>query len=477
MDPMPLNLVARVVGAGIPAPAHLHRVVTGAAHSTESVKPGYIFFAERGFRHDGHDFLDQAAKQGAVAAVVERHTSSLLPQLLVPSSRIALGRLAAWHRSSFAHPVIGVTGSVGKTSTKEMIAEVVNRVFGSVHSSRGNWNNEVGMPLELLKGGLDEQVSVLELAMRGANQIEYLSSILRPTVGVITNAQWSHVGILGSQAAIASAKMEIARGVDSEGTLVVPCGDDRLIAPFSVAKRRMLTFGTDAVADFQVTNLTLDARGRPSFRINGVPFHLQGVAGEFHSLNAAAAAAALSCTGISIEQVAAALADYRAPAYRGDELSTEFGARIVNATYNASPDSVLANLKTMDHLSKSGIHCIVVLGDMAELGEFSAQLHRAVAAFVETSSIGRVIIIGDEFAKVLAGSSDPRWQICRTVEDAATLVRSQAGPDSWVLAQASRQVRLEKLVHSLAAPQPNGHRKMALEWRLLEQQGHMAKSN
>ena len=271
---------------------------------SSEVEPGSLFVALKGNRADGHDFLQDVKNRGAVGAVVEQQIEHIdLPQFVVPSSVEALGQLSKIWRGRLNIPLVAVTGSVGKTSTKDMIAHILSVNFNT-HKGRKNFNNQLGVPIELSHLTQEHECSVLEFGMRGKNQINYLSKIARPTIGVITNIGMSHIEHLGSIDEIARAKIEILEGIDSGGTLVLN-SDDKYFDTFkNESSCEVISFGESANSDFRISDIHLTSKGNPVFRINGIPITVNQSIGKHHAYNAGAAFAVASIMGVLPEVIA-----------------------------------------------------------------------------------------------------------------------------------------------------------------------------
>lgn len=372
--------------------------------------PGSLFVALKGRRVDGHSYLEDAKSRGAIAAVVERYVPVDLPQLLVPSTVLALGDLASLWRGHCNLPVVAVTGSVGKTSTKELTAHVCSNHLRT-HKSRKNFNNELGVPNETFRMEREHQVSIMELAMRGPGQIRYLSRMTRPHIGVITNIGISHIEFLGSVESIAGAKAELFLGMDASATTILNRDD----AYFEYLRQRspceVRSFGESKEADYRISDVQLDARGRPTFRINGVPISMQSCWGKQHAYNAGAAYAVCDCLEILAEDIGERMSSFQTPEGRGAFSAAKCGAIILDSTYNAAPDSIKASLYALEDLKKKGVRTIAVLGEMLELGSHSEEAHTVIGRIVSATSVDVLVTVG-EYAEFIGKASNVKADSC-----------------------------------------------------------------
>lgn len=412
---------------------------------------GSLFVALRGERTDGHLFVPEAFARGAVAAVVEREIPGAAgPQLVVADARKALMALAAAYRMRFAPSVVAVTGSVGKTSTKEMAARVLAGL-GPVLASPGNFNNEIGVPRTLFGLERRHRALVVELAMRGPGQIAELAAAVRPSVGIITNIGMTHIELLGSRDNIASAKAELLAALPADGVAVINGDDDYSGYLRSQARCRVISFGLKAPADFLVSDVRFDDHGAPEFRVNGVTVRLR-VPGVHHVLNAAAACAAGAALGVKLEDAAAALEGFQAPAMRMAVRELPTGVLLLDDAYNAAPDSVRAALDTLAILGK-GRRKVAVLGDMKELGAWSRQAHEFVGAAAARAGVDVLIAVGDEAAYIAIEMERRRGpDLCRTfpsTDAAASEIAGIVRPGDAVLVKGSRAMAMERIVAAL----------------------------
>ena len=417
---------------------------------SRALTAGALFVAIPGDRYDGNDFVRDAHAKGAAGALVSKLIESPLPQVHVKDTRRAFGALARAWRANFAVPVIAVTGSSGKTTVKELIASILS-VSRKVCVTQGNLNNDIGVPLTLMRMDQDHDALVVELGANHSGEVGYLSQLVQPTVGVITNAAAAHLEGFGSLAAVAAAKGELLDHLPKAGTAVLNADD-----PFRADWRSRspceftVTFGFAATADCRVLD-------EPRFDASGVVFAMRLPDGERAQIhlpllgrqnvaNALAAAAAAQAVGASTEDIVAGLA--RATAVRGrlNALVGRGGSVIVDDSYNANPSSVRAAL---DYLAVLGGRRILVLGDMAELGEETTKLHREIGAY----AVGRcdlLFSIGRLAAEAATTFGAPQQRFAN-IESARAALEPLLARDVTVLIKGSRVMGLERLVKALEA--------------------------
>jgi UDP-N-acetylmuramoyl-tripeptide--D-alanyl-D-alanine ligase len=413
--------------------------------------PGGLFVALRGESHDGHSYVQQAVAAGAAAAVVDRELPGL-PLFVVENTTEALLRLAGRHRSRFNIPVIGVTGSVGKTSTKELLGHILNTMFPTLVSKK-NHNNEVGVPETLFRLNDTHRAAVVEMGMRGPGQIAQLCSAARPTIGLITGIGVSHIELLGSRQAICAAKCELLTSLAENGAAVLPAEDEFLPQMRQAAPGNCITFGTGSSAHFRVTDVCMSPQGSPSFLLNGLPVKMRAV-GVHHARNAAAAAAVCWAIGIEPDALLPALETYQSPAGRMHTVTLPHNVLLLDDTYNAAPDSMRAALETTHAAAQGrGGGVVLVLGEMLELGPYSEEAHRL---------IGR-LAAGIHPKLLLSVGQGARWlhaeavhltppDTCLWISDvdaAEAIVRKRLQPGDTVMVKGSRGVQLDRLTTAL----------------------------
>jgi UDP-N-acetylmuramoyl-tripeptide--D-alanyl-D-alanine ligase len=422
---------------------------------------GGLFVALRGERFDAHDFVPQAAANGAVAALVERPLDLDLPQWVVDDTRLGLGRLAAAWRRRIPGRVLAITGSNGKTTCKEMVAAILARV-GSVVATKGNLNNDIGMPLTLL-GARDQDWLVLELGANHPGEIGYMTDIARPEAALLANAGRAHLEGFGSIEGVARAKGEIARGLPAEGTFVVP-GDAPWIDLWRglAQGRPVLTFGLTDACEVRTDPATVSSgwgdegfRTRFTTRLAGQPQELSlSLAGLHNVRNALAAAALTSAVGVSPAAIAAGLASLR-PVPGRLEPKRLGGLRVIDDSYNANPESVLAAIEVLVALPGRPV---LVLGDLAELGPDAARLHRELGEAARTAGVAALYAVGDLSREAVAGFG-PGGCHLGDREALIAALRRDLTPEDVALVKGSRRAAMDQVVAGLGGAQntPGGH--------------------
>lgn len=459
----------------VAAAAALHARATGDASFTSvgtdsrSIVPGQLFVALQGETFDGHDFVLQAGRLGAAAALVDARWAAEsagdgeLPLLVVDDTRLALGALAAHWRSHFpALPLIGVTGSNGKTSVKEMCAAILHAQAAldgldsatAVLATEGNLNNDIGLPLMLLRLRGHHRAAVIEMGMNHPGEIAYLAGLTRPTVAIVTNAQRAHLLGMGGLAAIAQEKGAIYGGLDHAGVAVVN-GDDAFARYWKEqnAQRRVVSFGVDGPADVTAAYVLrgLGARIDLTTQAGAVSFELP-IPGLHNVRNAVGAAAACLAAGVSLAAVANGLSAYRGTRGRLQRREAEKGATLLDDSYNANPDSVRAGI---DVLAATPGRTVLVLGDMGEIGETSAQLHDEVGGYAKSQGIDQLLALG-VMSEVAAKNFGEGGLHFARIEDLIAALRKTLTPDTVVLVKGSRFMRMERVADAIALPESGG---------------------
>ena len=442
--------VARAVGAELPFA--VAGVVGAIRIDSREVGPTDLFVAIRGERMDGHDFVLQAVRRGAAAVIADRAVQAgEAPVLLVPDTVRALGDLGRWVRASLTGPLVGVTGSVGKTSTRGMIAAGLE-ALGPVLCPERNLNTEIGVPLTLFRLDGTQRSAVIEMGMRGSGQIGELARIAQPTIGLITNIGITHMELLGSRDAIADAKAELLDGIPSAGLAILPADDPYLARLRAHCACRIETFGVASSADWRVDDVVSDDTGLRC-TVSGLPVRI-AASGRHHAVNAAAAFAACAAAGVPPSEIAARLWGWTTGRGRGAALRGRGGATVIDDTYNAAPDSMAAALAALIGRCRStGERAIAVLGCMRELGPESEAAHIALGRSAAAGELDLLITVG-ELAGLIADGARDTWPTVRIEraadrDEAITIVEREIRSGDAVLVKASRSMELEVIVDSL----------------------------
>ena len=432
-------------GGSITGGSQVAEAVTSYHTDSREVVPGGLFFALRGAETDGHRFVVQAAERGASAVVVERMVPNLagVAQVVVRDGWQALYALAAHVLESVGPIVVGVTGSNGKTSTKEMLAAVLATRF-RVRKTLGNLNTETGVPLTILALEPDVRALVLEMAMQRAGEIRQLATLARPRVGIVTTVGSVHMEFFASREDLARAKGELVQELPAEGLAVLNADEPhfKLLSSLSAAPVRGFGF---AAGDLRGDGYEAVPEGGCRFRVQGVHVRLH-LAGRHQARNALAALAAGDFLGVPLRQGAAALSQV-VVGQRLEELRTAAGFVVVDDAYNASPESMLAAFETVAELPRTGL-LLAVLGEMRELGTLAEEAHRRVGRKA-AEVFDRVCVIDVGFGRLLAEAAGAT--LVADKQAAAGWVREQAGPGSLVLVKASPGLALDELVRELVA--------------------------
>ncbi|MFJ5262597.1 UDP-N-acetylmuramoyl-tripeptide--D-alanyl-D-alanine ligase [Streptomyces sp. NPDC088387] len=446
MIPLSLREIAAVVGGTVVGDGAV-TVTAPAVLDGRRAEPGGLFVAFSGERVDGHDYVAQAARAGAVAVLGSRPTP--LPTVVVDDAPGALQALAAHvvARLRDRLTVVGVTGSQGKTSTKDLLASVLSRA-GHTIATFGSLNNELGVPLTMLRADADTRFLVLEMGARHVGDIAALTGLVAPDIAVVLNVGQAHLGEFGSRAAIARTKGELVRGLAPGGTAVLNADDPRVVAMRSLTDGPVLTFGRARHADVRVREPVLDRFGRASFTLRtadaSVPVSLPHL-GAHQALNASAAVAAGLVAGVSLDVAAAALATSSLSKWRVEPHDLAGGVRLLNDSYNANPDSTRAALDAL-----AAIECgrrVAVLGEMLELGEESAAEHRAVGEYAAERA--DVVAVVGEAARPIADGAGARAVLLADRQTAVEWLREHLGAGDVVLVKASRGARLDEVAAGL----------------------------
>lgn len=414
---------------------------------SRKVKPGDLFVALQGDNFDGHNFIKDAAAQGAVAVLCSKIDDQIMiPQIQVPDTVQALAQLATHYRQSINCPVIALTGSNGKTSVKEMIASILPK---PAHATPGNFNNHIGAPLSVLQLQQDHRYAVFELGANHIGEIAYTVGIVKPQVSLINNIAPAHIGEFGSIEGVARTKGEIYQGLGKDGTAVI--NDDDHYAHFwdeLLVGKKVLRFSTKKQADVYARNIALDEEGCANFElvlpIGTAEISLQ-IPGVHAVQNALAAATCCYAVGISLTDIVSGLNAFRGVAGRMTFLSGKNQSIIIDDTYNANLHSVLT---AVDVLAKRQGCRILVLGDLGELGSWTQQHHEEIGQAAQRHGIDLLMSCGthSEYSSKAFGDTAKHYQ---SQDELARDLLSKLDKDTTVLVKGSRSAAMEKIVHQL----------------------------
>ncbi|MEW2084779.1 UDP-N-acetylmuramoyl-tripeptide--D-alanyl-D-alanine ligase [Streptomyces sp. NPDC005283] len=459
MIALSLAEIAEIVGGqshDIPDPAT--RISGPVVIDSRAVQPGALFAAFAGEHVDGHDYARSAVAAGAVAVLATRPVG--VPAIVVPDVTAALGALARTVVERLGTITVALTGSAGKTSTKDLIAQLLERKGPTVYPA-GNLNNEIGLPLTALRAGEDTEHLVLEMGARYIGDIRYLTSLVPPKVGLVLNVGTAHIGEFGGREQIAEAKGEIIECLPpaAAGGIAVLNADDRLVrAMASRTKARVVLFGEAEDADVRGENVRLTDNGQPAFRLHtpsGCSDVTMRLYGEHHVSNALAAAAVAHELGMSVDEIARALSEAGTLSrWRMEVTERPDGVTIVNDAYNANPESMRAALRALAAMGQ-GRRTWAVLGHMAELGDEALAEHDAVGRLVVRLNVSKLVAVGGREASWLQlgayneGSWGEESVHVSDAQAAVDLLRSELRPGDVVLVKASRSVGLERVAQAL----------------------------
>ena len=420
---------------------------------TRTLEPGALFVAIDGERVRGSDYVSQAKSAGAVAVLSQRSHDGLLPGVVVDDPIKALGQLAAFWRNQLSLPIVGITGSNGKTTVKEMVASILSK-SGSVYASPGNFNNHIGAPLTLLGVRPTHRFAVVEMGMNHAGEIDYLTRIVQPTVAVITNAALAHLEGLGSLSEVVRAKAEIFNGLRSGGTAIINA-DDRFAAYWAARTQafQTITFGLNSGARVGGEVSTSEDGQLIELRLPDESIEIQlGLLGRHNALNAMAAASAAWACGCSATDIRSGLEAMRAQPGRLQVRAGSRGASLIDDTYNANPASLRAAIKTL--AGRSG-RKMLILGNMAELGERAEDLHRQAGREARDAGIDMLFARGD-LAALAAEAFGESGQSFDSTDSLIRAARSFLSPGLTVLIKGSRSARMEQVANALVCASQEG---------------------
>ena len=420
---------------------------TGVSTDTRQLQPGALFIALQGPNFDGHGFVETARQQGAVAAAVAHPCESVLPQIEVADTRLALGSLSAHWRQQFSLPVVGITGSNGKTTVRAMTASILSEC-GATLATQGNLNNDIGLPLTLARLGADDRFAVIEMGANHPGEIDYLAGLAQPTIGVVTNAGPAHLEGFGDLQGVARAKGELFSRLGKDGVAIINADDS--FAPLwreLAAHCRIVEFGlqgADVSADWQGDAIGTDVQLRTA--AGNIEFHL-ALPGRHNVMNALAASAAALAAGAGLDAVKCGLEKLSPVAGRFNVHCLPGDITLIDDTYNANPESLQAAL---DVLALAGGQSWLVLGDMGELGAGAIELHSDAGIKAKQAGVTRLYGLG-ELAQAAVNAFDGPGCVCATMDELLAVLQNELNGPLHILVKGSRRMRMERVVAALGA--------------------------
>jgi UDP-N-acetylmuramoyl-tripeptide--D-alanyl-D-alanine ligase len=435
----------------------------GVSINTRTLAAGDLFVAIRGEVHDAHRFLPDAIERGAGGLLVEeewlagQEAVSTIPTLAVPDTTLALGALAAGYRTRFEGPVVAITGSNGKTTTKEMCHGILS-IAAPCLKNEGNLNNEFGLPLTLLSRQPEQRAAVVELGMNHRGEIARLAAIARPDVGIITNVGTAHIEHLGSRDEIAREKADLIAALPPDGIAVLNRDDEYVMSQADRAPGRVLTFGRGAGVDVGSEAVHFERAGVFAYRLKSpagdIAIRIHGLA-ETTVINSLGAAAAAIAAGASLEAVAEGLALHQYVPGRMACTELRDGAHVIDDTYNANPQSMASALESLARLKGAG-RGFAVLGDMGELGDSAERSHRDAGRIAAEQRIEYLFALGDHARLVAEGAREGgmdagRIHVGKSPEEISERIREMMSSRDWILVKGSRAMRMERVIEALVA--------------------------
>lgn len=433
--------IARILAISLPT---VDPAITGYAIDSREVQPGDLFIAFPGEQVDGHDYVAKAFERGAVAAMVERPVPEANgPQLVVANTLDALQTLATAARAQWGKTVIGITGSAGKTSTKENVSALMAAVLPT-SKTIGNFNNHIGLPLSVLRIADNSEAAVLEMGMNHSGEIARLCEIARPQIGVVTNVGYAHVENFSGIEGIAAAKRELIEALPKTGAAILNADDPRVAAFAGATAARVETFGLSEAAQTRATNIAYNLEGA-SFEIEAQPFHSK-VPGRIGVLNISAGVAVARLWGVPLRQLSEAAHSIELPKMRTEKIERH-GMTIWNDCYNSNPDAAKAMLDLVRDTAPG--RRVAVLGEMRELGHWAEPLHAELGRYAAESGFSVLIGIRGAARFIIESAMKAGLSSARAAcffdhpEDAAEALKSIALPGDTILFKGSRGTRVE----------------------------------
>ena len=427
--------------------------ILGVSTDTRNISEGDLFIALKGENFDAHSFIDKAVASGAVAVVVDHPVETQVPQLIVSNTRLALGNLAAYNRARFKGSLIAVTGSSGKTTVKEMLASI-SRLRGKTLATAGNLNNDIGVPLTLLRLSSRDQYAVIEMGASGPHEIAYSTQLAKPDVAILNNAMGAHLEGFGSLQGVVKAKAEIFDGLSEQGTAIVNLDDPHAHVWLGMLQQQpLLTFSVNnPQASVYATDIRLQDNGCYRFQLNYQGQHCPvslNLMGRHNIANALAAAAAILADGCNLAVVADGLGLCQGAAGRMRPVKVNAETLVIDDSYNANPDAVKAAVNALTELQGEAV---LVLGDMAELGDDAEEQHYQLGEFVAAKGVAALYSCGPLSAATVdgflaAGGKQGKNFVDR--EALLTFLKALPVIKRNFLVKGSRSAGMEKIVNGL----------------------------
>lgn len=449
MDKISLAEVLQVTNAETDSAAEIF--FEGVTTDSRKITGGTLFVALKGENFNGEDFAQDALKKGAAAVLVSKNFDKNIDGVIikVDDTLTAYRQIAGAWRDRFDIPIVAVTGSNGKTTTKDLVAAALNSL-GNVQKTSGNFNNEVGVPMTLLELNDKHKAAVVEIGMRGLGQIETLAQVVKPTIGIVTNVSEAHIELLGSIENIARAKGELVEAIQAGGTIILNADNVHTVGMKDLVRDgvKILTYGLENEADFVAKNILIGSVSTEftlSFRGKEYDFEIP-MLGRHNVSNALAAIAAGYAVGLSVPEVQRGFSTLTTTKMRFEVIRRD-GLTIINDAYNASPASMRVAIKTTSEIYNGKL--IAVLGDMLELGDISERVHREIGAFLAENKFDTLITLGELGRFIAAGAREAGLKNIYsfdTHEDAAKKILELVRDGDTILFKASHVMHMEKII-------------------------------
>jgi UDP-N-acetylmuramoyl-tripeptide--D-alanyl-D-alanine ligase len=432
-----------------------NNMLRGVSTDTRRIKGGELFVAIKGQRFDGHNFILDAVSKGAGGVLVQDgcivNSNFKMPDvsiISVPDSVVSLGDIAHFHRLRFNIPLIGITGSNGKTTTKEMIASILTKKYNTLKNF-GTENNHIGVPLTLVKLSSEHRIAVLEMGTNHLGEIRRLAEIARPTVAVITNIGPSHLEYFNDTDNVLKAKCEILEYLNDDGKLIIN-GDDEALKKLKAAQK-IIRFGLDSSFDFYADKIKIEPNGI-NFRLNGKYDINLAVVGRHNMYNALAAIAVVSDFDVTMGDIKEGLSEFRVPNMRM-EIKKVGDIKIINDTYNSNPSSMKQAIEALRDMTAEG-RKILIAGDMLELGNLSGRFHHLVGRQAAESGFDLIVAVGKLAEHIVrgaqeAGMSEKKLKMYNLTKEACEAIVTLIKKEDTILVKGSRAMKMEQIVEEL----------------------------